>query len=87
MAAAAHELLRVLRPGGVAVVSFHVGDEVVHLDEWFGEGVDLDFRFLRPGQVGDLVAGAGLTVVATVEREPVPDVEAPTGRCYLVARR
>jgi SAM-dependent methyltransferase len=87
LAAAAGELARVLRPGGVAVVSFHVGDDVVHYDDWLGHRVDLDFRFLRPATVTEVLADAGLGVDATLERQPMPDVEAPTRRCYLVARK
>src|SRR4051812_5800030 len=29
-------LHRVLRPSGYALISFHVGDETVHLEEWWG---------------------------------------------------
>jgi SAM-dependent methyltransferase len=87
LAAAAGELARVLRPGGVALVSIHVGDEVRHVDDWHGERVDLDFRFLRPEALGRVFAGAGLAVEATLEREPIPDVEAETRRAYLIARR
>jgi SAM-dependent methyltransferase len=87
LAAAAGELARVLRPGGVALVSIHIGDEVRHLDEWHGERVDLDFRFLHPEALGRVLAGAGLVVEATLEREPIPDVEAETRRAYLIARR
>jgi SAM-dependent methyltransferase len=85
--AAAAELHRVLRPGGAAVISFHVGDEVVHLDEWHGHAVDLDFRFLQPAVVTTVLEAAGLPVEASLERAAVPDLEAPTRRCYLVARR
>jgi SAM-dependent methyltransferase len=87
LATAAVELARALRRGGVAVVSFHVGDEIVHLDDWLGQRVDVDFRFLRPAAIGELLAGVGLTVAATLEREPMPDVEAQTRRCYVVARK
>jgi SAM-dependent methyltransferase len=87
LAAAAGELARVLRPGGVALVSFHVGDEVRHIDEWHGEAVDLDFRFLQPWEVRRVLAGAGLAVEATLEREPIVDVEAQTRRAYVLARR
>jgi SAM-dependent methyltransferase len=84
---AADELHRVLRPGGVAVISFHVGDEVLHLDEWHDQTVDLDFRFLRPTAVTAVLDAAGLPVEASLERVAVADLEAPTRRCYLVARR
>jgi SAM-dependent methyltransferase len=87
LATAAGELARVLRPGGVALVSIHVGDEVRHVDEWHGEPVDLDFRFLQPGTLRRLLAAVSLVVEAVLEREPIPDVEAQTRRAYLLARR
>jgi SAM-dependent methyltransferase len=85
--AAASELARVLRPGGVALISIHIGDAVRHLDEWHGEPVDLDFRFLQPEALHRVLAGTGLRVEATLEREPIVDVEAQTRRAYVLARR
>jgi SAM-dependent methyltransferase len=87
IAAAAAELARVLRPGGVAIVSFHVGDEVRHLPEWHGHAVDLDFRFFSVAAIRGILAEAGLSEVATLEREPVPDIEPATRRAYVIARR
>ena len=80
-------MARVLRPGGVAIVSIHVGDEVRHVEELFGQPVELDFRFLQPAHLRDVLTTAGLVVEATLEREPIPGREAPTRRAYLVARR
>jgi SAM-dependent methyltransferase len=87
LVAAASELARVLRPGGVALVSIHIGDEVRHVDDWHGEPVDLDFRFLQPGTLRRVLAEVGLATEAILEREPIPDVEAQTRRAYLLARR
>lgn len=87
LVAAAGELARVLRPGGVALVSIHVGDEVRHVDEWHGETVDLDFRFLQPDALRRTLLGKGLVVEATLEREPIADIEAQTRRAYVLARR
>jgi hypothetical protein len=36
----------VLEAGGRALVSFHAGSGVRHLDQWWGRAVDIDFRFL-----------------------------------------
>jgi len=46
------EIRRVLVPGGLALLSFHIGDEVVHVDDLFGASVSLDFRFHVPGASG-----------------------------------
>lgn len=86
LVAAASELGRVLRPDAPVLVSFHAGDEVLHRDEWWGESVDVDFRFLTTDQVGDHLEQAGLRVEAVLQRTAYPD-EANTRRGYLLARR
>ena len=80
------ELRRALRPGGLVLVAFHVGRDVVHVDELFGEPVNLDFRFYVPADVIDALRATGLVVIEQVEREPYPGAEFPSRRCYLLAR-
>jgi SAM-dependent methyltransferase len=80
------EIRRVLAVGGSALVSFHIGDDVVHVDDLFGAPVDLDFRFHGPEDVMDSLRRANLQVREQVEREPYEDVEYPSRRCYLLAR-
>ncbi|GGS14415.1 methyltransferase [Streptomyces aureoverticillatus] len=87
-----HELLpafvearRVLRPSGLLLVSFHIGTEIRHLDEWWGHDVNLDFRFLAVPDIAGLLEVAGFAVEARLEREPAPG-EAQTRRAYLLAR-
>jgi SAM-dependent methyltransferase len=81
------EMNRVLRPGGLLLLAFHVGDETMHLDEWWGQPVSLDFRFFRPEEMADSLRRAGFEVEEIVEREPYPDVEHPSRRAYIFARR
>jgi len=83
---ALREARRVLVPGGRLLLAFHVGDEVRHVDEMWGEGVDLDFRFLDPGQVVHILDGAGFDTEARLERTNYPE-EVETRRAYLQARR
>ena len=81
------EWWRVLRPDGLALVAFHIGDTVVHLDEWWGRAVDLDFRFLEPEAVAAALVQAGFTIEATLRRAPYVDAEHPSERGYILARR
>jgi len=80
------QMRRVLAPGGLALVAFHIGDQVVHLDDLFGVPVSLDFRFHDPGKVVEALRAARLAVIEHAEREPYEGVEYPSRRCYLLAR-
>jgi SAM-dependent methyltransferase len=80
------EVRRILAPGGLALIAFHIGDELVHVDDLFGAPVDLDFQFHAPRAVEEAMRSAGLVVIERVEREPYDGVEYPSRRCYLLAR-
>ncbi|MBT2397102.1 methyltransferase domain-containing protein [Streptomyces sp. ISL-100] len=80
------EARRVLRPAGLLLLSFHIGEEVRHLDEWWGHDVDVDFRFLDPAHITGLLEVAGFTVEMRMERTHYAH-EARTRRAYLLARR
>jgi SAM-dependent methyltransferase len=84
---AIREFRRVLRPGGLAAVAFHVGDETVHRDEWWGQAVSLDFHLLEPAGVSRRAVAAGLSVEELLERDPNPEVEYPSRRAYMQLRR
>jgi SAM-dependent methyltransferase len=81
------EMRRVLVPGGLALVAFHVGTEVIHVAEEWGLVVDVDFVFFQPEDVAARAALAGLSVEEIAIREPYPDVEYPSRRAYLTLRR
>jgi hypothetical protein len=59
----------------------------MHVDEWWGERVDLDFFYLDPAEVAQGLAGAGFAQVARTDREPIPGVELASRRSYLLCRR
>lgn len=81
------EMRRVIKHGGTLSVAFHVGDEVRHVEELWGVKTCLDFRFLEPDAIKEVVEQAGFEVFAKSTRLPYPpDVEAQTERCYLMAK-
>jgi SAM-dependent methyltransferase len=80
------EIRRVVCPDGVVLVSFHVGSERRHMDEWFGHQVDLDARFIESAEVVGALEQAGFVAVMQLERVPYPQ-EGPTRRAYIVGRR
>ena len=86
LGAALREFRRVLAPDGLLLVSFHVGDQTLHLDELWGRAVSLDFHFLVPREVTASLQAAGFRITESVEREPYEGAEYPSRRCYLFAR-
>lgn len=81
------EFRRVLRPGGPALLSFHVGDECVRPGEMLGRPVALDFQFYQPEQLARELEAAGFAVEARLVRTPYVPQEHPSQRGYLLARR
>lgn len=84
--AAFTELHRVLAPGGPALVAFHVGDGVRHVDELLGRAVSLDFHFLQPDAVAAQLDAAGFDVEISLQRTAYAPVETHARRAYIMAR-
>lgn len=81
-------LVRPLATGGLLVVALQAGDDVAHLDQWFGvEGLALDFVRHQPQTLVALLGSAGLVDVEWYLRGPVTARGETTGRLYLLARK
>jgi SAM-dependent methyltransferase len=83
------EFHRVLAPGGHVLLAFQAGDEPVHRTEGLGHPLSLVFHRRRPDRVAELLIRAGLSVRATMQREPEDyrgGVE-KTQQAYLLARK
>ncbi|HKS29839.1 MAG TPA: class I SAM-dependent methyltransferase [Pyrinomonadaceae bacterium] len=81
------ELKRVLRPKGVLLLTFHIGREVIHRDEWWGKEVSVDFIFFEREEMKERLESAGFELEEVIEREPYPEVEYQSRRAYIFARK
>src|SRR5262249_18031442 len=84
---ALQEMKRALRPGGRLLLTFHIGQEVRHLAEWWNKPVSLDFYFFETGEMKGRLTEAGFELEEVIEREPYPDIEVQTRRAYVFARK
>jgi SAM-dependent methyltransferase len=81
------ELKRVLRPEGVLLLAFHIGQEIIHRDEWWDKEESLDFIFFETKEMKDHLKAAGFKLQEVIEREPYPEVEYPSRRAYIFAQK
>jgi hypothetical protein len=79
---------RVLQPGGLLLLAFHVGDEVIQVEELWGRSIALDFFLFQPLAIRQRIEAAGLRIEETIERGPyAPEVEHQSQRAYIFARK
>ena len=82
------EMHRVLKPGGMLLLAFHIGDDVIHPQSLWGNPVGMEFYQLQPSRIRQQLADAGLTVDEIIEREPyAPEVEYQSRRAYVLAHK
>ena len=85
---ALQELRRVLRPNGVLLLAFHVGQGTEHFGEFLGKEVSLDFSFFETEEVKGYLRTAGFELEEAVERDPYSkQVEHQSRRAYIFARK
>ena len=82
------EMQRVLRPGGLLLLAFHMGDQTLHEDELWGKHISMDFFLFQPEATCRQLEAAGLVIEEIIERGPYPpDVEYQSRRAYIFARK
>jgi ubiquinone/menaquinone biosynthesis C-methylase UbiE len=81
------EVFRVLQPGGLFLLTYHIGDETMHIDEFLGKRVDVDFMFFNTDFISTCLRDSGFERIRTIEREPYPGVEYESRRAYVFATK
>jgi ubiquinone/menaquinone biosynthesis C-methylase UbiE len=82
------EMQKVLQPGGLLLLVFHVGDEILHEEELWGRPISMDFFHFEPLAIRHYLEAAGFAIEQTIERDPYsPEVEYQSRRAYIFARK
>jgi ubiquinone/menaquinone biosynthesis C-methylase UbiE len=82
------EMFRVLMPGGLLLLAFHIGDEVIRPQELWGNPIKMEFYHLQPERILTLLTRAGFAIEDVIERDPyAPDVEYQSRRAYVFAKK
>jgi hypothetical protein len=79
---------RVLQPGGLLLLAFHIGDETLHEDALWGQPISMEFFLFTTPVIRDHLETAGLAIEEIIERDPyAPEVEYQSRRAYIFARK
>lgn len=81
------EIFRVLQPGGVFLFTYHIGEETIHLEEFLGKELDIDFMFFSTAFINGILKQNGFEKIEVIERDPYPEVEYQSRRAYVFARK
>ena len=82
---ACHEVLRVLQPGGIFLLTYHIGEKTIHVEDFLGKKVDIDFMFFAADFICRCLKNSGFEKIEIIEREPYPGVEYESRRAYTFA--
>jgi ubiquinone/menaquinone biosynthesis C-methylase UbiE len=81
------EIHRILKQQGQFLFSFHVGDQVIHLDELLGHSVNIDFYCFEIRTILELLTETGFEIIDAIERQPYPQIEYPSVRAYVWVKK
>jgi SAM-dependent methyltransferase len=82
------EMERVLKPGGLLLLTFHIGGEVLGVSELWGRPITMQFYTLNRDVVLGELEDAGFRIEECLERDPYPPpIEHQSRRAYVFARK
>lgn len=79
------EMRRALRRGGYLLLTFHLGEELIHATDFHGRAVDLRATLFTLVEMSGYLKAAGFAIDQALERDPYPEIEYQSRRGYILA--
>ena len=81
------EVFRILKPSGIFLFTYHIGEETIHVEEYLGKKVDIELRLFKTDFILTCLRNCGFKIIDVIYREPYPEVEYETRRAYVFATK
>jgi len=81
------EIFRVLKPDGIFLFTYHIGEKTIHINEFLDKKVDIDFMFFTNDFIFNCLVFNGFEKIELIEREPYFNVEYESRRAYVFAKK
>ena len=81
------EIKRVLVDNGDLLFTFHIGDTIIHLDNFLDHEVEIDFYFFEVATIKNILVETGFEIVDIISRQPYKDVEHQSERAYIWTKK
>lgn len=82
------EMARALMPGGLLLLTFHIGGAVLGVRELWGRPITMEFYTLDKATILGELERAGFAIEECLERDPYPPpIEHQSRRAYVFARK
>ncbi|HOK14037.1 MAG TPA: class I SAM-dependent methyltransferase [Candidatus Kapabacteria bacterium] len=77
------EIKRVLKNNADFLFSFHIGTEIIKVEQFLDENVNIDFYFFEPQKIIKQLNNLNFEIIDVIERHPYKNVEYESKRCYI----
>ena len=81
------EAFRILKPDGIFLFTYHIGEETIHVEEFLGKKVDIELMLFKTDFILSSLKNRGFKIIDVICREPYPEVEYETRRAYVFAKK
>lgn len=81
------EIKRVLIDKGELLFAFHIGNNILHLDNFLDKQVEIDFYFFEVAKIKDILTDTGYKIIDIIERHPYQNVEHQSERAYIWTKK